>query len=308
MILLNNEKRFEMRKKAKQLAGSIQYGIVKKHNIPSIVVAESFGKNSGVELINAYKELAFQIEEKEKRALELIKINNDLKLAQTGLYEVNKELEAFTYSVAHDLRAPLWAVNSYAQILQEDHIESIDDDGKQILQHIRSNAVKMGALIDELLTFSRLGRKEIDRIDVDMNDLIKSILDDAREINHHRATINVTQLPIIKADNTLLRQVLFNLISNAIKYSSKKEHPIIDIFTELKDGETVFAVKDNGAGFDMRFLDKLFKVFQRLHSDEDFEGHGVGLAIVERIIHKHGGQVWAEGKEDEGATFYFTLN
>jgi len=297
-----------MQKKIKQLSGSNQDEKEKKDNLLSILAAKTFRKKSALELINAYKELAFQNEEKEARALELISINDDLKLAQTGLSEVNKELEAFTYSVAHDLRAPLRAVNSYAQILQEDHSESLNADGKQVLQHIRSNAIKMGALIDELLSFSRLGRKEIDRIDVDMNELIKSILDDPIVKNDLRATLNVAQLPLVKADSALLRQVLVNLISNSIKYSSKKEHPTIDIFTELKDGKIVIAVKDNGAGFDMRFSDKLFGVFQRLHSEKEFEGHGVGLSIVQRIIHKHGGQIWAEGKVNEGATFYFTLN
>ena len=259
-------------------------------------------------MVIANRELAFQNKEKEKRAAELLIINGELAIAENQLQEVNTELEAFTYSVSHDLRSPLRAVNSYAQILTEDYSKAIDADGIQMLENIRYNTKKMGALIDELLSFSRLGRKEIDRTDIDMNELIQTVLDNIKRTTDHHATIQVSTMPVVKADHTLLHQVLINLLSNAIKHSSKKEHPLVEIFTEEQNNKTVFAIKDNGAGFDMQFGDKLFGVFQRLHSEKEFEGNGVGLAIVQRIITKHGGRVWGKAKENEGATFYFTLN
>ncbi len=260
------------------------------------------------ELLIANKELVFQNEEKEKRAAELIVINEELTLAESRLKEVNTELEAFTYSVSHDLRAPLRAINSYTQILAEDYEKVIDADGMKVLEIIRYNTKKMGALIDELLSFSKLGRKEIERTAIDMNELVESVVADSKRITENHATITISPMPSVKADYTLLHQVIFNLVSNAIKYSSKKENPLIEIFAKQQKDKTVFVVKDNGAGFDMRFADKLFGVFQRLHSEKEFEGNGVGLAIVQRIIAKHGGRIWGEGKQNEGATFYFTLN
>jgi PAS domain S-box-containing protein len=221
---------------------------------------------------------------------------------------VNKELEAFTYSVSHDLRSPLRAVNSYSQILCEDYSERLGDDGKLILENIKYNTVKMGKLIDELLAFSRLGRKQLERTEIDMNELVNEVLDELNKSVEHHAEIKPGQLPTVKADQTLMHQVMLNLISNAVKYSSKKEKPAIEICAEENEGKTVFAVKDNGVGFDMRFADKLFGVFQRLHSEKEFEGNGVGLAIVKRIINKHGGEVWGTAEENKGANFYFTLN
>ena len=223
------------------------------------------------------------------------------------LISVNKELEAFTYSVSHDLRAPLRAVNGYAQMLNEDYGTKLDEEGKRIVETIRSNAVKMGTLIDELLAFSRLGRKELQMKEIDMNELIKIVLTELNNSITHTAKINIGKLHNVKADFGLLQQAMFNLISNALKYSSKKEHPLVEIFSEQKNDEVVFSVKDNGAGFDMKYYDKLFGVFQRLHKQNEFEGVGVGLAIVQRIIAKHGGKVWAEGKPNEGAQFNFSL-
>jgi two-component system, sensor histidine kinase and response regulator len=254
----------------------------------------------------------WDITESKKAEAEIKLLNEELEkkiIERTRQLEnSNKELESFSYSVAHDLRAPLRAVNSYAQILKEDYEQYIDADGKQVLKNIHNNATKMGALIDELLTFSRLGRKEIHKTTIDMNTMLQSIVDDFKQTTQVQAAIHIGSMPVVQADYTLLHQVLVNLLSNAIKYSAKKEHPVVEIFTEQQDGKTVFVIKDNGAGFDMQFADKLFGVFQRLHSEKEFEGNGVGLAIVHRIISKHGGRVWAEGKENMGATFYFTLN
>ncbi len=301
LVIANKELLFQNKEKEKHAAELV---IANKE----LLFQNEEKEKHAAELVIANKELLFQHEEKKKRAAELVLINHELTIAETRLKEVNEELEAFTYSVAHDLRAPLRAVNSYAKILEEDYGEAIDSDGKQVLQRIQHNAAKMGSLIDELLAFSRLGRKELNKSEIDMNNLVQSVVDDYKRATTHHATIQIGPLPNVNADPTLLYQVLLNLLSNAIKYSAKKEHPLIEIGTEEQDNKTVFIIKDNGAGFDMRFANKLFGVFQRLHSEKEFEGNGVGLAIVQRIIFKHGGHVWAEGKENEGAIFYFTLN
>lgn len=220
---------------------------------------------------------------------------------------INKELESFSYSVSHDLRAPLRAIGGYSKILGEDYNEKLDSEGKQILQNIIYNARKMGTLIDDLLAFSRLGRKELIKTDVDLNKVAKEVVQELSKQTPHNARINVSELPLIKGDYHLLQQVLFNLISNAVKYSSKAKSPAVDISAKEADSRVVISIKDNGAGFDMKYADKLFGVFQRLHSQQEFEGTGVGLAIVERIITKHEGKVWAEGKINEGAVFHFSM-
>lgn len=229
------------------------------------------------------------------------------KKAEEQLLAANKELEAFSYSVSHDLRAPLRAVNGYAQMLIEDYGTKMDEEGKRITESIRYNALKMGILIDELLKFSRLGPKELEMREINMNEVVKIILAELNNSITHTANIKIGKLHNVKADYSLLYQVMFNLISNAIKYSSKKGHPLVEIFSEEKNGEIIFSVKDNGAGFDMKYYDKLFGVFQRLHRQNEFDGVGVGLALVQRIIAKHGGKVWAEGKVNEGAQFNFSL-
>jgi len=229
------------------------------------------------------------------------------KKAEDKLQAVNKELEAFSYSVSHDLRAPLRAINGYAEILNEDYGTKLDDEGKRITEIIRDNATRMGILIDDLLSFSRLGRKEIQMTEIDMNEMVERVMIELNKSMTHHAKIKIDKLHEVKADYGLLRQVMFNLISNAVKYSSKKKNPIVEISSEEKNGEIIFSVKDNGAGFDMQYADKLFGVFQRLHSQDEFEGTGVGLAIVQRIISRHKGRSWAEGKVNEGAVFYFSI-
>ncbi|HET6990283.1 MAG TPA: ATP-binding protein, partial [Bacteroidia bacterium] len=243
----------------------------------------------------------------EKYAINIIYDITERKQAEEQLQLVNKELEAFSYSVSHDLRAPLRAVNGYAEMLSEDYGPQLDEEGKRILQAIKYNAAKMGMLIDDLLSFSRLGRKELQKTSIDMNELVEGVMIEIGKSITHRAEIKIGKLHKTKADYGLLHQVMFNLISNAIKYSSKEKNPVVEINSKEKSGEIVFSVKDNGAGFDMKYYDKLFGVFQRLHTQEEFEGTGVGLAIVQRIISKHRGKIWAEGKINEGAAFYFTL-
>ena len=245
----------------------------------------------------------------EQKIQELNKTLDKKVLERTAQYEsLNKELEAFTFSVSHDLRAPLRAVNSYAQILEEEQNDKLNEDGQLMLKNIKNNGQKMGRLIDDLLAFSRLGRQEIKKVQVNMNDLASTAIEELNRLFPNHAAIQLSPLPDVEGDYTLLYQVMINLVGNAIKYSSKKEKPVIAIYAEQKEGKTIFTIKDNGAGFDMRFAEKLFGVFQRLHSEQEFEGNGVGLAIVQRIINKHGGKIWGEGKENEGASFYFTLN
>lgn len=235
-------------------------------------------------------------------------LNESLEEKVAELNTVNRELESFTYSVSHDLRAPLRAIDGYARVLHEDYMEKLDDEGKKTLDRIRNNAQMMGRLIDDLLDFSKVGRKELSKDLVDMNDLVKAIVTDVREQNKSREIeFVVDTLPNVKADTNLMKQVWVNLISNAVKYTRKKEKALIEI-KAFKDGNMqAFTVKDNGAGFDMTYADKLFGVFQRLHKEKDFEGTGVGLAIIQRIVNKHGGRVWAEGAVEQGAQFGFSL-
>jgi len=224
------------------------------------------------------------------------------------LENVNKELEAFSYSVSHDLRTPLRAINGYSIMLKEDYESELDSEGRRILRNIIINAKMMGQLIDDLLAFSRLGKKELVRKQVDMyvlaTTVINELLQHEPENKYH---VRIGDLPGAEADEFMIKQVLVNLVSNAIKYSSKKEAPSIEIGAMDETNRTVYYVKDNGAGFDMAYADKLFGVFQRLHSQEEFEGTGVGLALAKRIIDKHLGAIWAEGREAEGAVFYFSL-
>lgn len=231
----------------------------------------------------------------------------DRKLAEEQIMVLNNELEAFSYSVAHDLRAPLRSVNGYAQILKEDYSTLLDKEGQHIIEVIKSGATRMGTLIDDLLAFSRLGRQEIRKSDINMNALINDVVNEINQQTPNNAKIIIGNLHHLAGDYNLLRQVMFNLISNAVKYSSKKEEPVIEITSEQINGEVTISVKDNGAGFDMKYYNKLFGIFQRLHSRTEFEGTGVGLAIIQRIIHKHGGKVWGEGKLNEGADFFFKL-
>jgi light-regulated signal transduction histidine kinase (bacteriophytochrome) len=221
--------------------------------------------------------------------------------------ERTEDLESFSYSVSHDLRTPLRAINGYANILEEDYSAVLDAEGKRLLGEVRGNARKMGILIDDLLTFSRLGRKKIAKSSVDISKLLETILSEINQSTTHHAEIKFGKLLPASADYNLLKQVFTNLLSNAIKYSSKKEKPLIEIKSVRKNGSLIYSVSDNGVGFDMQYVNKLFEVFQRLHSNEEFSGTGVGLAIVHRIIHKHDGKVWAEGKEGQGATFFFGL-
>lgn len=242
-----------------------------------------------------------------RQEVELSNLNEDLKQKNQELESINKELEAFSYSVSHDLRAPLRAIDGYTQILNDDYGSQLDPEGQRLMDAVISSTGKMNTLIEDLLEFSRLGRQELQRQEIDMRNLVDEVMKELTKTTSHAARVLVGELPRIQADHQLLYQVMFNLLSNAIKYSAKQEKPVVEVFSQENGNDVVFSVKDNGAGFNMKYADKLFDVFQRLHSDKEFEGTGVGLAIVQRIVAKHGGSVWAEGKQDEGALFCFSL-
>jgi light-regulated signal transduction histidine kinase (bacteriophytochrome) len=228
--------------------------------------------------------------------------------ANQSLEAANKELESFSYSVSHDLRAPLRAIDGFSRMVLKDYADKLDDEGRRKLNVVRSNAQQMDQLINDLLTFSRLGRKEMVQAGLDMEALVRGVWRELTLLNpERRIQFSLQRLPPAMGDQALIKEVVVNLLSNAIKFTKSQEAAMVEVGAYPEEEKNVYFVKDNGAGFDMEYCNKLFGVFQRLHSDEEFEGTGVGLAIVHRIIHRHGGRVWAEGKVGEGATFYFTL-
>lgn len=235
-------------------------------------------------------------------------LENKVRLRTHELEAVNKELEAFSYSVSHDLRAPLRAVSGYTMMLKEDYEHSFDDEAKRITGNILINVKMMGRLIDDLIGFSRLGKRDVKRQVTDMKELAETCVGELMPVWPETAFhVDIGTLPACMGDSDLLKQVWINLISNSMKYSSRQAEPRIDIGAMGEATGTVYFVQDNGAGFDMRYADKLFKVFQRLHSQEEFEGTGVGLALVKRILDKHRGEIWAESSPGNGAVFYFRI-
>jgi PAS domain S-box-containing protein len=223
------------------------------------------------------------------------------------LAAANRELEAFSYSVSHDLRAPLRAIDGFGRILSEDYEHRLDAEGQRLIGIISSETRRMGRLIDDLLTFSRMGRQEMAPSRVDMTALARSVFEEQEAQAPGRTLkLELKPLPSTRGDPAMMRIALGNLLSNAIKFTRRRDLAVIEIGTRQEDGQTVYYVKDNGVGFDMTYAHKLFGVFQRLHSPEEFEGTGVGLAMAQRIIHRHGGRIWAEGKVDEGAVFSFS--
>jgi light-regulated signal transduction histidine kinase (bacteriophytochrome) len=242
---------------------------------------------------------------------EIRRLNHTLEERAKELAAANKELEAFTYTAAHDLRAPLRHMHGYSTFLKESWYGRLDEEGRHFLDRIMTSTQGMAMLLDDLLNFSRLGRVEMQKHEVKMADLVARIRGDleASEPDARRVKWEVGKLPEVEGDLSLLHQVLVNLISNAVKYSRKVNEPQVLIGSQYDDDDEMFTVfvRDNGAGFDMEYKNKLFQVFQRLHRSKDFEGTGIGLAIVRRIVERHGGRVWAEGAVGQGATFYFSL-
>jgi signal transduction histidine kinase len=259
-------------------------------------------------LTDSFNQMLTEIQEQNKQIVFFNqKLEQNIVERTKQLENTNKELESFSYSVSHDLRSPLRSIDGYSRILLEDYGNNLDDEGKRILHVIMRNAIRMGQLIDDLLAFSRIGKQSLTKVNLNLESITVGVIEEFK--TGQPKTIDFDIKPILPArgDSSMLRQVFTNLISNAIKYSMKKENPSIEVGSYADKKFNVYYVKDNGAGFDMRYYDKLFGVFQRLHSANEFEGTGVGLALVQRIITKHGGKVWAEAKVEQGATFYFSL-
>ncbi len=266
------------------------------------------GKDELGILTDAFNLMLEQIQE-QNHSLNEFNQNLEEKVKQrtVQLESVNKELESFSYSISHDLRAPLRIIDGYADILITDYSGSLDKEGKRVLDIIKGNARRMGQLIDDLLNFSQIGRRDLLIHLADMNKLAKSVISEQLAANGNKVNVKINYLEPVKCDSSLMRQVWINLVSNAIKYSAKKEHPVIEISSVKKETEVVYSIKDNGVGFDMQYAQKLFGVFQRLHKTTEFEGTGIGLALVNSILLKHRGKIWVESEVNKGTTFYFSL-
>jgi PAS domain S-box-containing protein len=291
-----------------QAKESCEVALLKEGNHPFYVHIEAKLSEDGQECHAAVADIT----ERKRAEEEIRKLNAELEQRvrdrTAQLEAANKELETFSYSVSHDLRAPLRAIDGYTRILFEDYEPHLDAEGKRICSVIRENTGNMSRLIDDLLAFSRLGRAEMKFFTIDMGTLANSVFYElTTPEQRERIDFHVDSVPPAVGDPTLMHQVWMTLLSNAIKFSSKRERAVIKVRGEHGENETIYSVQDNGVGFDMQYAYKLFGVFQRLHSTREFEGNGVGLAIVQRVIHRHGGRVWAEGKVNEGATFYFSL-
>jgi signal transduction histidine kinase len=271
-----------------------------------LIGALSFGGERAkfdTEQVNIAQEVATQLAIATVQTRLLERVRGQAAELEAKVRERTAELESFSYSVSHDLRAPLRAIDGYARMLEEDYAGRLDDEARRLLGVVRGNAIRMGQLIDDLLTFSRLGRQEAVSALVDMTQLARQAADELRG----ERPVQALPLPAVKGDRALLKQVWLNLIGNALKYSAKTPQARVEIGAREEARDNVYWVRDNGVGFDMRYAGKLFGVFQRLHRSEEFEGTGVGLAIVQRIVARHGGRVWAEAKPGEGACFWFSL-
>jgi PAS domain S-box-containing protein len=265
-------------------------------------------KDEGGQLIG-FAKITRDVSERVQAARELERLNRELQKRAAELEASNKELESFAYSVSHDLRAPLRHVASYSELLQKQASSSLDDKSRRYVQTILESAKRMGNLIDDLLAFSRLGRAEAKMRAVDLQQVVKeAIAEVSRDTRDRDIAWKIGALPACHGDSSMLKLVVVNLVSNAVKFTRMRTRAEIEIGCVDKDNDQLEVfVRDNGAGFDMQYANKLFGVFQRLHLAEQFEGTGIGLATVQRITHRHGGQVRAEGAVDQGATFYFSL-
>jgi len=260
------------------------------------------------ELENVTAELKAQNLELQAIQQQLEEEQRALEEGTAKLEEMNREMESFSYSVSHDLRAPLRAIDGYSRMILRKQGDKFDEDTVRKFKEIRMNTQMMGRLIDDLLAFSRLGRMEISKSKLDVAPIIQEVWKELRTINPGREMVLIlNSLPVAYGNSTLIKQVYFNILSNAVKFTKHRQEARIEAGGSNEGGEAVFYVKDNGIGFNMAYYDKLFGIFQRLHNNPDFEGTGVGLASVQRIIQRHGGRVWAEGKVNEGATFCFSL-
>jgi signal transduction histidine kinase len=259
-------------------------------------------------LRQARDNLQVEVEQRRHREDEIRKLNQELGKRAAELEASNKELESFAYSVSHDLRAPLRHMVGYSELLQKQASSLLDDKSQRFIRTILDSAKRMGNLIDDLLAFSRIGRAATRETEVDLEQLVKEVVAEIGQDTKSRDIAwKIGALPVCYGDRSMLKLVVVNLVSNAAKFTRMRKPAEIDIGCVDRDKEVEVFVRDNGAGFDMQYVDKLFGVFQRLHLAEQFEGTGIGLATVQRIIHRHGGKVWGEGAVDQGATFYFSL-
>ena len=262
-----------------------------------------------------YEELEHRIRQNEGQLLaleaahhEITVLNEDLERRSLALEQANRQLETFTYSISHDLRIPLRHIHAFSLLLHEECDDGLSEKGKQYLKFIGSGCQRMLSLVDDLMSFCQLSQQPVLKVTVQTDELLQEVLFELlRDHRGRRIDIQVGDLPTCQADLPLMRQVFMNLISNALKYSSKRKKPVIEVGSCKQEGVTAFFVRDNGVGFNMQFADRIFGAFQRLHVG-DYEGTGVGLAIVANIVQRHGGRVWAEAEEGRGATFYFTLD
>jgi signal transduction histidine kinase len=261
-----------------------------------------------VELAQVRHSLQQEIAERARIAGEVSKLNMVLEQRNEDLTAANSDLEAFSHSVSHDLRMPLRHIQAYVSMIEESAFSKLNADEQRRLKGVREAAQRMSQLIDDLLAFSRIGRTAMRRAPVDLNSLVKAVITELQpELKNRKVDWTLQQLPYISGDRPLLHQVFLNLLANAVKYTRTRAEARIQVFAVEQDEEIIVGIKDNGVGFDAAYSDKLFGVFQRLHSATDFEGTGVGLANVRRIVQRHGGRTWAESVLDEGATFYFSL-
>ena len=287
----------------------------KRYTQEDLHFAEDLARRAALGIDNArlYSDAQNALREVQSKTDEIQRLNSELEervQERTAQLEMMvKELEAFTYSISDDMRGPLRAIDGFSRVLMEEYPDKMDTEGKRLLNIIRSNARSMSELIDGLLSFSHLGRQPLDQVDINMEELAKGVFDEVQAANRERPVVLELQtIPPAFADRTMVRQVLYNLISNAFKFTRPRENPVVEIGFVAGGNQNTYYVRDNGVGFDMQYSSKLFGVFQRLHNVEEFEGSGVGLALVQRMVLRNSGRVWADGKVGEGATFYFSLS
>jgi len=287
---------------------NLQFEMIRKDGtiLPVLLSATAILDNSGN--ISNIRTTIIDHTERKGYENEILKLNNVLQQHAINLEYANQELEAFSFSVSHDLRAPLRAIKGFSRIMLEDYKDKIDQEGQKLLNTVCDNAQQMNTLIDDLLRLSRTGRQELMYSKINMEALFKSLIEEVKQLFPDQPIkVNFNPLPEAYGDLALLKQLIANLLSNAVKFSGKQSVSEIEIGSVISDTELIYFVKDNGTGFNMKYAPDLFGVFKRFHNSEDYEGTGVGLAIVKRIVDKHGGRVWAESQPDKSSTFYFTL-